>query len=215
VPTESVAAVVQVPLGWAAIPVDAQALRPLDGWTAATDSVGTLALLGDGGVGFRLLDRAFEVVLAGAGSTAARTSKFGLLGRGGGWRGAGLDALALERVQQPVLRAFEEGVSGSTVREPVVQISRIERDGRRTSGAASGILPLSIEPGGPGTVVVRLAELRGEPARVELMFAREPFDAARVDVLGETLASTTLSGRRVELTLGPGRYEIVSVRLAP
>ncbi len=208
-------AVVQIPLGWAAIPVDARALRPLDGWTAATDSVGTVALLGDGGVGFRLLDRAFEVVLAGPGSTEPRASTFGLLGRAGGWRTAGLDSLALERVQQPVLRAFEEGASGSTVREPVVQISRLERDGRRTTGGASGILPLTIEPGGPGTVVVRLVELRGEAARVELMFAREPFDASRVDVLGEPLGAVSLSGRRVELSLGPGRYEAVSVRLAP
>ena len=58
-------------------------------------------------------------------------------------------------------------------------------------------------------------ELRGEAGRVEVSFSREPFDAERVDLSGETLGGLTVTGTGFDVAIGPGRLEIVRARLAP
>jgi len=204
-----------IPLGFATVAPDAAILRPIDGWVAATDGSATFALIGESGAAYRWNERAFDVVLAEAGADAAREVSFRVLARAGGWKAAGLEATVLERALDPVRVAFDAPGQAAAPREPLVRIARIERDGRRTYGAASGIVPLAIEPGSPGTVDVRLLEVRGEAARVEIVFAREPFGAERVDLLGNALGSLTVTGRAFDVSIGAGRLESVRAQLAP
>ncbi len=209
-------ALLQVPCGQATLAPDPRATRPLDGWVAATDGSATTALLGAADTSFRWVRGAFQIVLAEAGTAAPRDTGFGVLARAGGWKRAGLDAAALERVQRPVLRALQTGEGPGDAREPVVEVVRIEPDGRRTVGGESGLVPLAIEPGAePGEVLVRVLELRGEPARVSLVAERPPFSARRADFLGLPGAQLRSDGRGVEFTVAPGRCEAVVLRLLP
>ncbi|MCY2961934.1 MAG: hypothetical protein NTY35_17390 [Planctomycetota bacterium] len=208
-------ALVSIPLGFAAVSADAANLRALDGWAAATDGTATFALLGESGLSFRWNERAFEVVLAEAGAESARSGAFAVLARPAGWKSAGLDAAMLERAMPPLRVAFTAPGGAASPREPLVRIARIERDGRRVFGPASGIVPLAIQPGPDGTIEVRLADVRGEASNVEVSFAREPFGAERVDLLGRGLGALTVTGRGLDVSVGPGRFEIVRARLAP
>jgi hypothetical protein len=208
-------ALVSIPLGSAAIPADAEELRALDGWAAATNGRATLALLGESGVAYHWNDRAFGVVLAEAGADAEREASFHVLGNVGAWKAAGLDAALLERVASPVCVAFESTTNSVTDRGALVRIARIEPDGRRTTGLASGLVPLTIEPGPDGTIDVRFLEVRGDVARVQIDLAREPFGARRVDLLGNSHAAVTVTGRSLDVTVGAGHFETVRVRLGP
>jgi hypothetical protein len=100
-------------------------------------------------------------------------------------------------------------------REPIVRVARVERDGRRTSGPASGIDVVCVEPGPDGALDVRLLETRGEAATVEIAFGREPFGAERVDLLGAPVTPLTTAGRGLTLSLGAGRFDSVRARLSP
>ncbi len=208
-------ALASIPLGFAAVASDAAAVRPLDGWVAATDGSATFALIGESGSAYRWNERAFDVVLAEAGADAVRDGAFRVLARAGGWKLAGLEAAVLERALDPVRVAFDAPGQSAAAREPLVRIARIERDGRRTFGAASGLVPLAIEPGPDGTIDVRVLEVRGEAGRVEVVFAREPFEAERVDLLGAALGSLVVTGRSLDVSVGAGRFETVRARLAP
>lgn len=207
-------ALVSIPLGSSPIAPSA-GLRALDGWAAATDGAATFALIGEGATAFRWKDRAFGVVLAETGAKTARNSSIRILGRVGGWRPAGLDAVLLEHVMQPIRVAFDAPERGLASREAIVRVARIERDGRRTLGAASGLVPLSIEAGPDGSIDVRVLETRGEAGHAEISFAREPFDAVRVDVLGRDVGSLTVTGRAVDVAIGVGKVESVRARLSP
>ncbi len=208
-------ALTSIPLGSTAVKPDASALRALDGWAAATDGAATFALLGENGSAWRWTERTFGVLLAEAGAGAAREGSFRVLARPGGWKSAGLEAAVLERALEPVRVAFEAPAQPAAPREPLVRIARIERDGRRTVGPASGIVALSVEPGPAGTIEVRLLETRGEAGHVDVAFAREPFAAERVDLVGNPLGSVTLTGRSLDVAVGAGRIEVVRARLAP
>lgn len=207
-------ALISIPLGNTPIAPSPSA-RALDGWAAATDGIATFALIGEGATAFRWQGRAFGVVLSETGAKTLRTSSFRILGRAGGWRLIGLDALLLEHALQPVRVAFEAPSSGLVTREPIVRVARIERDGRRTVGPASGLVPLAIEAGPDGTIHLRVLETRAEAGHAEISFAREPFGAVRVDALGQEIGSLTVTGRAVDVSIGAGRVENVRARLSP
>ncbi|MBL8861652.1 MAG: hypothetical protein JNK02_06530 [Planctomycetes bacterium] len=208
-------ALAAVPFGAVPLQPAPETLRPLDGWAAASDGGATLALFADGSLAFRWNERAFELLLAESGAAAARAASFRVLGRTGGWRAAGLDGAAHEAAHEPLRVAFDDPGRTGAPREPLVRIARVERDGRRTLGPAAGLVPLSIEAGPKGCVDLRLIETRGEPCNVELVFAREPFGAERIDALGLPLTMLTTTARTVGLSLGAGRMEVVRVRLSP
>lgn len=208
-------ALVSIPLGAAAIAASASDLRALDGWVAATDGRATTALLGESGIAFRWNERTFDVVLAEAGADVPRTAAFRVLGTAGAWKAAGLDAALLECVQSPVRVGYESTAPPARERDALVRLARIEHDGRRTTGRASGILPIAIEPGPDSTIDIRFVEVRGEPARVQLDFAREPFGARRVDLVGKSLGASTVTGRSLDVTVPAGQFETVRVRVGP
>jgi hypothetical protein len=114
-----------------------------------------------------------------------------------------------------VLRALDSDGAPATTRAPLLELARIEADGRRSVGAASGLAVLALAPGEGGWLRVLVGEMRNDAARADLLLEGAPFAARRERLDGRPIEDLRIEDRRVELRLEPGRCAIVALKLRP